>query len=138
MCQSEIWLSSLLIDGVVGNKKHRRRPVSVRTEPLVRWQFAEEGMLKCLAQRYTLRRLVLQHARYQVEQLPLLFAVTLHVPLKKKHDINLYQLFRNNTEDIRTSTAVCISQDSAHINTMVDEGLVGGLPHEVRLRPTLS
>lgn len=53
----------------------------VRTEPLVRWQFAKEGVLKRLAQRYTLRRFVLQHAPYEVKQLPLFLAATLHVPL---------------------------------------------------------
>lgn len=61
----------------------------VHTEPLVRWQFAKEGVLKRVAQRYTLRRLVLQHARYQVEQLSLLLAVTLHISLQKDN-IHLY------------------------------------------------
>lgn len=47
----------------------------------MRRQLVEEGVVERLAQRDALLRLVLQHARDQVEQLPVLLRRALQVPL---------------------------------------------------------
>jgi hypothetical protein len=47
----------------------------------MRGQFVEEGMLERFAQRYPLRGLVLQHARDEIKQLSVLFAIALLISL---------------------------------------------------------
>lgn len=56
--------------------------VQIRTEPLVRRELVEEGMLERVPQRDALRGFVLEHTRDQLEQLPRFLTVALQVPLQ--------------------------------------------------------
>lgn len=63
----------------------------VLTGSLIRREFIEEGMTESFPQRDPLGRLVLQHARDQVEQLPVFLATVLEVPLETPNNIVIKQ-----------------------------------------------